>query len=192
LHTFITQEERGGMIGGDQGASAGERSPVSSISRRRLSTVVAGGAVAGGVVGALLGIIPDEARAWQLEPVPTSSLPQVEGTLAAQQAAQLRDEARRCREPLARIAVWHSAGPGGMIIIISRGYQSPRFALTTAPSLGAFPYPAPYPTGRGVLTLVGEANDVMIALRPQYINARLTGTVPINVCGLPSRAAHEE
>src|SRR5690349_19234240 len=159
------QAERGGMIGGDQGASAGERSPVSSISRRRLSTVVAGGAVAGGVVGALLGTRPDEARAWQLEPVPTSSLPQVEGTLAAQQPAQLRDEARRCREPLARIAVWHSAGPGGMIIILSRGYQSPRFALTPAPSLGAFPSPAPYPTGRSVLTLVGEANDVMIALR---------------------------
>ena len=118
----------------------------------------------------------------QLDAVPTSSLPQVEGTLAAQQAAQLLDEARRCREPLARIAVWHSAGtPGGMISIISRGYQSPRFALTTAPSLVAFPYPAPYPTGHGVLTLVGEANDIMIALRPQYINARLTGTVPINV-----------
>jgi hypothetical protein len=147
---------------------------------------VAGGAVAGGVVGTILGTKPDEASTWQLEPVPTSSLPQVESTLAPQRAAQLMEEARRCREPLARIAVWHSAGtPGGTISIISRGYQSPRFALTTAPSLVAFPYPAAYPTGRGVLTLVGEANDIMIALRPQYINARLTGTVPINVWWTP-------
>jgi hypothetical protein len=158
LQIVHLQADRGGMIGSDQGASAGDRSPVSSISRRRLLTVVAGGvagrAVAGGVVGTLLGTRPDEAGTWQLEAVPTSSLPQVEGTLAAQQAAQRLEEARRCREPLARIAVWHSAGtPGGMISIISRGYQSPRFARTTAPSLVAFPYPAPYPTGRGVLIL---------------------------------------
>lgn len=137
-------------------------------------------------MGTIVGTKHDEADAWQLEPVPSSSLPRIESTLAPRQAAQLLEEARRCREPLARVAIWHNAGtPGGTISIVSRGYQSPRFPLTTTPSLVALPYPAPYATGRGVLTLVGEANDVILALRPQYINARLSGTVPINVWWTP-------
>jgi hypothetical protein len=172
-----------------EGVSAGDRSSP-AISRRRLLTIVAagvaGGAAAGGVLGALVGAKPDDATGWQLEPVPASSLPELRTTLAPQQAAQLIEEARRCGEPLARIAVWHSAGTiGGTVSIVSRGYQSPHFVLTTSPSLVAFPYPAAYPTGRGVLTLVGEARDVIIALRPQYINQELKGTVPINVWWTP-------
>jgi len=121
-----------------------------------------------------------------LEPVPASSLPELETTLAPQQAAQLIEETRRCREPLARVAIWHSAGTlGGTVSIVSRGYRSPHFMLTTSPSLVAFPYPAAYHSGRGVLTLVGEAGDVIIALRPQYINRELKGTVPINVWWTP-------
>jgi hypothetical protein len=177
------------MLGSGEGPAAGDRSSP-AISRRRLLTIVAagvaGGAAVGGIVGALVGAKPDDAAGWQLEPVPASSLPELETTLAPQQAAQLIEEARRCREPLARVAIWHSAGTlGGTVSIVSRGYRSPHFMLTTSPSLVAFPYPAAYHSGRGVLTLVGEAGDVIIALRPQYINRELKGTVPINVWWTP-------
>jgi hypothetical protein len=177
------------MLGRDAGAAAGDRSSP-AISRRRLLTIVAagvaGGAAAGGIVGALVGAKPDEEAARQLESVPASSLPELQTTLAPQRAAQLIEEARRCREPLARVAIWHSAGtPGGTISIVSGGYQSPAFVLTTSPNLVAIPYPAAYRSGRGVLTLVGEAGDVIIALRPQYINRELKGTVPINVWWTP-------
>jgi len=178
------------MVGNGESTSARSPSPASLITRRRLFTMlgvgVAGGVVAGGVVGSLVGTKPDEAATWQLERVPTASLPQVQGTLAPQQAAQLLEEARRCREPLARIAVWHSPGTrGGTISVVSRGYRSPPFVLTAAPSLIAIPYPAPYSSGRGQLTLVGEANDVIVALRPQYINQQLNSPALINVWWTP-------
>jgi len=182
--------EFGEMIGNGERASAEAPSSSSQISRRRLFTIlgtgVVGSVVVGTVVGSLIGTKPDEAATLQLEPVPTASLPQVQGTLAPQQAAQLVEEARRCREPLARVAVWHSpSARGGTISIVSRGYRSPPFVLTPAPSLIAIPYPAPYPSGRGQLTLVGEANDVIVALRPQYINQQLSSPAVINVWWTP-------
>ena len=178
------------MVGNGESASAQSPSPAPLVTRRRLFMMlgagVAGGVAAGTVVGSLVGKKPDEAATWQLEPVPTASLPQVESTLVPQQAAQLLEEARRCREPLARIAVRHSPGTrGGTISVVSRGYRSPPFVLTTAPSLVAIPYPAPYSSGRGQLTLVGEANDVIVSLRPQYINQQLKSAALINVWWTP-------
>jgi hypothetical protein len=180
----------GEMVGDGGRTSAELPSPSSAISRRRLFTLlgagVAGGVVAGTVVGSFVGTKPGETATWQLEPIPTASLLQVQGTLAPQQAAQMLEEARRCREPLARIAVWHSPSTrGGTISIVSRGYRSPPFVLTTAPSLIAIPFPAPYPSGRGQLTLVGDANDVIVALRPQYINQQLNSPALINVWWTP-------
>jgi hypothetical protein len=176
------------MIAGDPGATARPPGPA-SISRRRLLTIIgcgtAGGVVAGGVVGALVGR-QTGAEAWQLETVPIAALPQVESTLAPDQVARLMEEARRCREPLARVSIWHSpATPGGMVSIVSAAYHSPRFALTATPSLVAFPFPAPYSSGQGVLTVVGEANDFAIALRPLLINSKVEGTLPIRVWWTP-------
>jgi hypothetical protein len=179
------------MIGGNRGGAAETQpSAAGPMTRRRLLTIVGagvvGGGVIGGMVGALVGTKPGGTESRQLESVPTASLPQVQGTLTPSHAAQIIEEARRCREPLARIAVWHSPNTrGGTVRIVSRGYQSPPFALTTAPSLVAFPYPAPYSSGRGILTLVGEANDVIVALRPQYMSNELKGSVPIQVWWTP-------
>jgi hypothetical protein len=160
------------------------------MSRRRLLTVVgcgvAGAIVVGGVAGTLIGGRTGEADAQQLEAVPTAALPQVEGTLAPDQAARLMEEARRCREPLARVTIWHSPGtPGGMVSIISGAYHSPRFPLSATPSLIAIPYPAPYASGKGVLSVVGEATDFAIALRPVVMNTQIKGTLLIHVWWTP-------
>jgi hypothetical protein len=135
--------------------------------------------VAGGLVGAF---IANQPRTWQFEAAPTAALSQVEGTLAPKDKERLIEEARRCREPLGRVAIWHSASTdGGTVSIISGSYRSPSFPLTATPSLVALPFPAPYASGRGVLTVVGEATDFGIALSPQLIMTRINGPMPVNV-----------
>ena len=171
-------------------AGRGERSPAPApISRRRVLTVVgwgtAGGIVTGGIAAALIGRKTGEPDVWQLETVPTTALPQVESTLAPDQAARLMEGARRCREPLARVAIWHGPNaPGGTVSIISGTYHSPLFALATTPTLVALPFPAPYASGQGLLTVVGEANDFAISLKPLHMT-NIKGTLPIRVWWTP-------
>jgi hypothetical protein len=168
------------------GASTSASKPVS---RRRLLTILGGtvgGIVVGGVAATIIGRLASTPDVLQLEVVPTSALAQIEGTLAPDQAARLMDQARRCQEPLARVAIWHSSNtPGGTVSIISGAYHSPRFALTAAATLVAFPFPAPYASGQGLLTVVGEANDFAISLKPLHITSELKGTLPIRVYWTP-------
>jgi hypothetical protein len=168
----------------------GESAPgPAPISRRRLLTIVgwgtAGGILAGGIAGALIGRQTGDPDVRQLETVPTAALAQVESTLTPDQAARLIGEARRCHEPLARVAIWHSPNtPGGTISIISGSYHSPRFALATTATLVALPFPAPYASGKGLLTVVGEANDFAISLKPS-MTKEIKGTLPIRVQWTP-------
>jgi hypothetical protein len=157
------------------------------VSRRRLLRMlgvgVAGGVLGGGVVGAVISKHP---TTWQLETVPTAALPQVETTLIPEDRARLIDEARRCREPLAQVFIWHSpATRGGTVSLISGSYHSPSFPLKTVPSMVAIPFPAPYASGRGQLTVVGEASDFGMALSPQYVMAHIEGAVLIRVRWAP-------
>src|SRR5262245_16396905 len=90
-----------------------------------------GGIVVGGGIGAWLA--RPTGNGQQLDVVPTGSLDMVGSTLAPQDRARLIDEARRCREPLARVAIWHSPeSKGGSISIASGSYHSPPFVLTTS------------------------------------------------------------
>jgi hypothetical protein len=146
----------------------------------------AGGIVVGGIAGVLIGRQTGEPDVRQLETVPTAALTQVERTLAPDQAARLMGEARRCREPLARVAIWHSPNtPGGMISIISGSYHSPSFALAATATLVALPFPAPYASGQGILTVVGEASDFAISLKPLRMTKEIKGTLPIRVTWTP-------
>lgn len=91
------------------------------------------------------------------------------------------DDARSCKAPLAWVTLTQQpGGNGGMVRIRSGSYLSPPIKLAPAPQRIAIPYPAPYPTGRGVLTLVGEANRVGFYLRPGGVQD-VNGAYPINV-----------
>jgi hypothetical protein len=160
------------------------------VSRRRLLPIrgggAAGGIIAGGIAAAIIGRQPSQTDTWQLETVPTTALSQVETTLAPDQAARLMEEARRCRDPLARVAIWHSPNmPGGVVSITSGAYRSPRFALTGTPTLIAIPFPAPYASGRGFLAITGEAKDFAISLQPVNISSELKETLLISVHWTP-------
>jgi len=90
------------------------------------------------------------------------------------------DDAKNCKAPLAWVTLTQRNGHGGMVRVRSGQYLSPPINLTPAPQRVAVPYPAPYPVGRGVLTLVGEADQVGFYLRPGGIQD-VNGTYSVNV-----------
>jgi hypothetical protein len=91
------------------------------------------------------------------------------------------DDAKNCKAPLAWVTLTQRpSGHGGMVRVRSGSYLSPPIRLTTTAQRIAIPYPAPYPTGRGVLTLVGEADQVGFYLTPGGVHD-VNGTYPVNV-----------
>jgi hypothetical protein len=90
------------------------------------------------------------------------------------------DDAKNCKVPLAWVTLTQRDGRSGMVRIRSGAYLSPPIKLTPTPQRVAVPYPAPYPTGRGVLTLVGEADQVGLYLTPGGVHD-VNGTYSVNV-----------
>jgi hypothetical protein len=90
------------------------------------------------------------------------------------------DDAKNCKAPLAWVTLTQRNGHGGMVRVRSGQYLSPPIKLTPAPQRIAIPYPAPYPVGRGVLTLVGEADKVGFYLTPGGVQD-VNGTYSVNV-----------
>ena len=91
------------------------------------------------------------------------------------------DDAKNCKAPLAWVTLTQRpSGHGGMVRVRSGSYLSPPIKLTPIPQRIAVPYPAPYPTGRGVLTLVGEAGQVGFYLTPGGVHD-VNGTYSVNV-----------
>jgi hypothetical protein len=97
-------------------------------------------------------------------------------------------EAKGCKAPLAWVVLVRRAGApmsSAMVRIRSGAYLSPAFHVTDVPQRIAIPYPAPYLTGRGVLSLVGDASDLWFYLTPGWFIERLNGAVSINVVWTP-------
>ena len=91
------------------------------------------------------------------------------------------DDAKNCKAPLAWVTLTQRpGGHGGMVRVRSGQYLSPPINLTTTPQRIAIPYPAPYPVGRGVLSLVGQADQVGFYLRPGGVQD-VNGAYSVNV-----------
>ncbi len=91
------------------------------------------------------------------------------------------DDAKSCKAPLGWVTLTQRpGGNGGMVRVRSGNYLSPPIKLTPIPQRVAIPYPAPYPTGRGVLTLVGEADKVGFYLTPGGVHD-VNGAYSVNV-----------
>jgi len=91
------------------------------------------------------------------------------------------DDAKNCKVPMGWVTLQQRpGGNGGMVRIRSGSYTSPPIKLTPVPQRVAVPYPAPYPTGRGVLTLVGEADKVGFFLTPGGVHD-VNGAYSVNV-----------
>jgi hypothetical protein len=91
------------------------------------------------------------------------------------------DDAKSCKVPLAWVTLTQRPGErGDMVRVRSGTYLSPPIKLTPTPQRIAIPYPAPYPAGRGVLMLIGEANQVGFYLTPGGVHD-VNGAYSVNV-----------
>jgi hypothetical protein len=156
---------------------------------------VAGALMAGGLVAAALTSETSSARLSALgygEPtisaLPANEIAAAMPTLDPEAAQAAVAEAKSCKAPLAWVVLVRRPGApasGAVVRIRSGAYLSPPFQVTDVPQRIAIPYPAPYATGRGVLSLVGDASDLWFYLTPGRFTERLNGTVSINVIWTP-------
>ena len=74
-----------------------------------------------------------------------------------------------CRRPLAWVSLVSAPGePPGRIRLISGTYYSPVFEVSETPVRVAIPFPAPYESGRGVLTAIDVGGSATISLLPAW------------------------
>ena len=116
-----------------------------------------------------------------------AALDTVAGT--PRQLAQLR-ERDACGRRLAWVTIMRAPGQApGRIRLRSGSYYSPPFDLLETPVRVALPYPAPYETGRGVISVVGATTAAVVALIPPWhvpaqagVEARNVTWTPVGVC----------
>jgi hypothetical protein len=116
-----------------------------------------------------------------------AALETVEGTPA--QLARFKDP-KACNARLAWVTVMRAPGqPAGRIRLQSGKYISPGFDLAETPVRVALPYPAPYATGRGTISVLGATSDAIVALTPPWhvpaqggMHARPVAWTPVGAC----------
>jgi len=97
-----------------------------------------------------------------------------------------------CRQPLAWVTLVSPPNEGpGRIRLISGTYVSPVFEVSATPVRVAIPFPAPYETGRGVLTAVDVGGSALVALLPAWRVSAQEGKIthavtwtPVKNCGV--------
>ncbi|MBV8167557.1 MAG: hypothetical protein JO021_12245 [Alphaproteobacteria bacterium] len=140
-------------------------------------------AIATGVALPKAGSAPARGEEPILAPLAPTEIAAALPTLDPATTKAAVEDAKNCKAPLGSVIVVQRPGarPGGMIRIHSGTYVSPPIQLTNTPQRVALPYPAPYPTGRGVLSVVGDADEVWLNLMPSWFIPSLKGVTSINV-----------
>lgn len=126
---------------------------------------LAGGVVAVAVVAGVLLTGGGETAGTPDRPtlslVRQGDVDQAAGTLSPDSKTQLVDDAKACKMPLAIVQLTKAdTNGGGMIRIRAGSYVSPAFSIGDAPVKVAVPFPAPYATGKGEISIEGTAGVV--------------------------------
>ena len=155
---------------------------------RGILITIVGALVTAGIATAvvspgLVGWGPASNEEPTLSPLAPSEITAALPTLDPATSKAAVEDAKSCKAPLGWVTVMQRPGGsgGGMVRIRSGAYLSPPIPVTNTPQRIAIPYPAPYPAGRGVLSLVGDANEVWLNLRPGWFLPTLKGAASINV-----------
>jgi hypothetical protein len=171
------KQDPGGAPGGHT-----KRSPSRAIVITIVGGLVTAAAITAVVAPDLLGGKKDTVTTEEsiLEPLAPADINAALATLDPTTSKAAVDDAKACKAPLAWVTLVQRGPHGGMVRVRSGSYLSPPIQLTPAPQRVAIPFPAPYPTGRGILSLVGEADQVGFFLRPGGIRD-VHGTHSTNV-----------
>jgi hypothetical protein len=115
----------------------------------------------------------------------TAALTTMNGSLSF--LTQFRQRTGGCPLPLAWVSVARVPGqPSGTVRFRSGTYFPPVFDLSDIPQRVALPYPGPYETGHGALTVMNAGGGAIVALTPalqvstQSSNATRAVTWPVN------------
>jgi hypothetical protein len=170
------------------GSDGGEALPSRKRRTGLLVGLIGGLLTAGVVLFTLNGGAPFLEKNSTLSLVAPAEITDAARTLDPSSSDQLVGRAKECSVPLAQVAVSKISGTsGGTIRIRSGGYISPPFTLTDAPQRIAIPFPAPYPTGQGVISVEGEANGAVISVSPAWHVDSLSGSASLNVVWTPEK-----
>jgi hypothetical protein len=83
--------------------------------------------------------------------------------------SQFKERTTGCPRPLAWVTLARSPGqPAGTVRLKSGSYYSPVFNLSDVPMRVAIPYPTPYETGQGTLTVMHTGGSATVALLPAW------------------------
>ena len=129
---------------------------------------------------------PGSSSETKLTPVAVSELDAAAATLVSSQAAQRIADAKTCKAQLVVLTIVKKGGaPDTTIRIGSGDYVSPPFLVTDKPQQVAVPFPAPYPVGKGVISIMGEGKDITVWMTPGWTVLRSNGCKR-----RPTRATH--
>jgi len=171
------------------GPDGAQKPPPDRKNRKGLLVGIVGGFLtAGAVVLALNGGLPFMQKGPTLSLVAPAEITDASKTLdpANPKSEQYASEAKKCSVPLAWVDIWKTPGASGGIIRIRSGdYISPPFTLTDAPQRVAIPFPAPYATGKGVLSVEGAASGAVISISPAWHINSLPGSASLDVVWTP-------
>lgn len=128
---------------------------------------------------------PSISRVAEVAP---SELPAALGTLSGtpRQLAQMA-ERDSCGRRLAWVTLVRAPGqPSGRTRLQSGSYVSPSFELIDTPVRVAIPFPAPYPSGHGTISVLGTATGAIVALTPAWHVAAQDGMQAREVSWTPA------
>lgn len=118
--------------------------------------------------------------------VPPGEIAAAAATLVPNVRPAMVEQAKSCTVPIAYVTL-ASTGGEGTVQIRSGSYLSPPLKLTAAPQRVAIPYPAPYQTGRGQISIEGTANGALVSLYPTWRVDALHGAIIHNVVWTPKK-----
>ena len=152
---------------------------------RRLAPPLIAGLVAGIAMAAMVSSQGSNGEGAELASVAGLQIDAAATTMNLAGAKDAVDDAKSCRTPLAEITLAAASGTTSTIRVHSGGYVSPPYVLTDQPQRIAIPFPGAYPSGRGVISIEGQAQNLAVALTPTWKINSLTGTAARNVIWTP-------
>jgi hypothetical protein len=163
--------------------------PVSGRTGSRRAAIVAatGALVILGAIGwvlksADLGVSSGDPAQPTVSFVAQGDLSAAATTLLPSAAGALIEDAQRCRVPLISMSIDRGTAPLGSIIRIRSGnYVSPYFSITDSTQRVAVPYPTPYGSGSGIMTVEGNAKGAIVGFNPTQTMVDLPGAKSIPV-----------